>query len=127
MKPPLLLVSRATASETDATDAAGCSRWSEASPAGSSVDDDDDDNLLLLLCCSSFETLLCADAERRRNIGKNPEDKDAPPPSSRAGDDKDEEVEDAVDSLRDPAGVLIGLRANTGTSEKCSEGIRIYR
>ena len=59
-----------------------------------------------------------AEAERRRNIGNR-----EPPPLEFAAD-----VESALESsevLREPEGVLAGLRAKTGTSVKCSEGIRI--
>ncbi len=95
----------------DGTETAGCI-WC----CGSS--ESDDVELRLRWRCSSFDRRLCADADRRRSIGKNPRGGEAA-----AGFSADDESD--VDSRLDPDGVLIGLSANTGTSEKCSDGIRI--
>ena len=62
-----------------------------------------------------------AEAERRRSIGKKePFEFGALRVSGRGSP-----AEESSDDLREPEGVLEGLRANTGTSLKCSEGIRI--
>lgn len=60
-----------------------------------------------------------AEAERRRNIGK----REPPPPFEFPA--KLESALESSEVLREPEGVLVGLRAKTGTSVKCSEGIRI--
>ena len=59
-----------------------------------------------------------AEAERRRNMGKR-----EPPPSEFGA--KLESAFESSEVFREPEGVLVGLRAKTGTSVKCSEGIRI--
>ena len=64
----------------------------------------------------------CAEAERRwRNIGK----KEDPFEFAALRLSGKSPAFESSDVLRDPEGVLEGLRANTGTSVKCSEGIRI--
>ena len=74
----------------------------------------------------------CAEAERRRrwrNMGK----KEEPPFEfelaalrlSGTESDSPPAFVESSDVFRDPEGVLEGLRAKTGTSVKCSEGIRI--
>ena len=64
-----------------------------------------------------------AEAERRRNIGKREPPLPPPPPFEFPA--KLESALESSEVLREPEGVLVGLRAKTGTSVKCSEGIRI--
>lgn len=96
-----------TSAGMDANEAAGFSCRSEAD-----VSEDEEESLR-----------RCAEAERRwRNIGK----KEDPFEFAALRLSGKSPAFESSDVLRDPEGVLEGLRANTGTSVKCSEGIRIF-
>ena len=66
-----------------------------------------------------------AEAERRRSIGKKEPFEFGALRLSGRGAAGDSPADESSDVLREPDGVLEGLSANTGTSLKCSEGIRI--
>ena len=111
MRKPLDDLSTSAGMDANEAAAAGFSCRSEAD-----VSEDEEESLR-----------RCAEAERRRNIGKKEPFEFAAPrlsPGGTAESDSSAAFESS-EVFRDPEGVLEGLRANTGTSVKCSEGIRI--
>ena len=105
MRNPLDLSSSTSAAGMDANEAVGLSCRSEAE-----VSEEEEESLR-----------RWADAERRRNMGKREE----PTFEFVVLSGTMESGFESSDVFRDPEGVLEGLMANTGTSVKCSEGIRI--